>query len=337
MIKTLIVMLIISLPLIGYSENNNLAGTTYDWGELDKAEQDLIKTSSQEYLTKLVDNEVNEFWNLCHSRFKAVTPLVLFKPVGGNLADLIQDIDKIKFIEGKKIVYSSAPTSSQLSKKGSFDNESLTNLQFYTLAGIKNQVILIYQIEDKPLSKSITIKLGFENGKYKLTSIELNTNSVNGKGADYYYGMTNEWAGKESKFPQFIAASMAYRLSYLGRGTQTSLSLNIINSLKKLEKNKELYAEIKQWNIDNSIFEIVNVDFIETENDLTPNIIYVSKVKLGKEATRHEVEVLFEYFKAKYPGLVDEFGSFMFTAYEEYPVVSTHEYKCFRVLMNGHS
>jgi hypothetical protein len=334
MIKNLIIILILSLPTIGFSQNDVSIGIAYDWEQLDKADQDLIKKSSQKYLLKLADDDIEGFWELCHSKFKESTPFVSFKEMGEIIAGMITDIENVKFIDAKKVVYTSEPTSSKFSTGGSLDKENATYLQFYTLEGIKNQALSIYKIENKPLSKAITIKLGFENGEYKLTSIEINTNSINKKDAKYYSKTANEWAKKESKLPQFIAINMAYRLSYLGRGTSTSLSLNVMDTLQKLQKNTELISEIKKWNINDSIFDIINIDFLETQSDVTPNIIYVSKVELGEESTRKEVGNLFEYFKNKYPDLVKEFGIFMFTAYEEYPAIRTKQYKYFRIIMN---
>lgn len=334
MIKNLIIIFILSLPIIGFSQNDVSVGIAYDWEQLDKSDQDVIKKSSKKYLVKLADNDIEGFWELCHSKFKESTPLVSFKEVGGIISGLIQDIDKVEFIDAKKIDYTKEPTVSKFSTGGSLDKENPTYLQFYTLAGIKNQVLSIYRINSKPLSKAITIKLGLENGDYKLTSIEINTNSINGKDANYYSKIANEWVKKESKFPQFIAINMAYRLSYLGRGTSTTLSLSLMDTLQKLQKNTELISEIKKWNVNDSLFDIINVDFLETQSDVTPNIIYISKVELGEESTKKEVEYLFEYFKNKYPDLVKEFGMFMFTAYEEYPAIRTKQYKYFRIIMN---
>jgi hypothetical protein len=334
MIKKLIIIIILSLPIIGFSQNDVSIGIAYDWDQLDKSDQDLIEKSSHKYLAKLAENDIEGFWELCHSKFKESVPFVSFKEMGEIIAKVIQDIDNVKFIDAKKVVYTSEPTVTKFSTGGSLDKEKPTYLQFYTLAGIKNQALSIYRINSKPLSKAITIKLGLENGDYKLTSIEINTNSVNGKDAKYYFEIAKEWEKKESKFPQFIAMNMAYRLSYLGRGTSTSLSLNIMDTLQKLQKNTELISEIKKWNVNDSIFDIINVDFIETQSDLTPNVIYISKVALGEESTKKEVEILYEYFKNKYPDLVKEFGMFIFTAHEEYPAIKTKEYKYFRVIMN---
>ena len=334
MIKNLIITFILSLPIIGFSQNDISIRTAYDWNQLEKSDQDLIEKSSWEYLVKLANNDIEGFWESCHSKFKESTPFVSFKEMGEIVAGMINDINDVKFIDAKKVVFTTEPTSSQFSTGGSLDKENPTYLQFYTLKGIKNQALSIYKTENKPLSKAITIKLGFENDEYKLTSIEINTNSINGKDANYYSKIANKWAEEESKLPQLIALSMAYRLSYLGRGTSTSLSLNVIDTLQKLQKNTDLISEMKIWNVNDTIFDIVNIDFLETQNDVTPNIIYISNVVLGEDSTRKEVEILFEYFKNKYPNLVKEFGKFMFTAYEEYPAIRTKQYKYFRVLMN---
>ena len=127
---------------------------------------------------------------------------------------------------------------------------------------------------------------------------------------------------------------MAYRLSYLGKGTVTSRMIDLTEELQTLHKNTELISEIKKWHVNDSIYDIINIDFLETQSDITPNILYISKVELGEESTTKEAEILFDYMTKKYPDLVKEFGRFMFTAYEEYPALPTKQYKLYRAIMD---
>lgn len=334
MIKKLILILALSFPIIGFSQEDVTVAIAYDWDQLSKSEQKSISKASQECLDKLADNDIKAFWESCHSKFKETTPFITFKEMGELVSKMIQDIEQVEFVDAKKVTYTKAPVVSKFSTGGSLDKEKATYLQFYTLAGIKDQALSIYRINSEPLSKAIVIKLGLEEGVYKLTSIEIATNSMNGKDADYYFNISNEWGAQGSKLPQFIAVNMAYRLSYLGRGTASALSIKVIDTVQSLQKNTELIAEVKIWNVNDSIFDIINIDFLETQTDITPNIIYISKVELGEGSTDEEVELLFEYFKETYPDLVKEFGRFMFTAYAEYPALSTKEYKFYRVLID---
>ena len=334
MIKNLIVLILLSLPLKGISQDNLSIGIAYDWDQLEKMDQDSIQESSHRYLAKLAEKDIEGFWELCHSKFKESTPFISFKGIGELMAGMIPDINKVNFIDAKKVDYNIEPTTSKFTTGGSLNKENPTYLQYYSIPGIKNQALAIYHIDNEPLSKAVTIKLGMEDGDYKLTSIEINTNTVNGKDAKYYSQIANEWAEKKPKLPQFIAFNMAYRLSYLGRGTSTNLSLTVVDTIKKLQKNKELLSEIKKWTVQDSIYDIINIDFLETQSDVTPNIIYISKIELGEDNTKKEVQILFNNFKSRYPDLVKEFGMFIFTAYEEYPALRTKQYKHFRVIMN---
>jgi len=110
--------------------------------------------------------------------------------------------------------------------------------------------------------------------------------------------------------------------------------IEITEDVMKLQKNTELIQEMRKWNVNSDVFDIIKIDFIETKSDITPNIQYVSKKGLGKKPTTKEVEMLFTYFTEKYPDLVNEFEKFMFTAYEEYPAIPTKQYQLYRVIMD---
>ena len=110
--------------------------------------------------------------------------------------------------------------------------------------------------------------------------------------------------------------------------------IEITEEIMKLQKKKELIQEIKKWDVNSDVFDIINIDFLETKNDITPNIQYLSNKSLGKKPTTKEVERLFTYFTEKYPDLVNEFEKFMFTAYEEYPAIPTKQYQLYRVIMD---
>jgi hypothetical protein len=317
-----------------FDSPNTSVGIAYDWDQLEKSDQELIANASKKYLKKLVDNDVQGFWELCHSKFKESTPLVSFNEVGTLISNMITSMDSLEFVDGKKIVYTTPPKISQFSTGGSLDKSNPTYLQFYTLAGIENQALSLYKLKKSPLSKTITMKFGLEDSEYKLTSFEINTSSIGDKQADYYSELAEKWESDNSQLPKFIAINLAYRLSYLGRGTSTSKMIDITEEVMKLQKNQELILEIKKWDINGESFDIINIDFLETQNDITPNILYVSNKNLGKKPTTKEVEILFAYFTEKYPDLVNEFEKFMFTAYEEYPAIPTKEYQLYRVIMD---
>lgn len=325
---------LLSESLFSDAESETSVSIAYDWNQLEEDDQALIKGAAEKYLEKLAQNDINGFWEMCHPKFKESTPFSAFSEVGEIIANMITSTDSLSFIDAKKVVYSTPPKTSKFTTGGSVDKSNPTYLQFYTLAGIENQVLTLYELANTPLSKTITMKFGLEDSTYKLTRFDINTSSIEGKDEDYFVDLAKKWESKESSFPKFIALNMAYRLSYLGRGTSTSQMISITEELKTLQQDADLISEVKKWSVNDSIYDIINVDFLETKNDVTPNIIYVSKVKLGETSTEKEVKVLFQYFQQKYPDLVQEFERFMFTAYEDYPAVRTKEYELFRVLMD---
>jgi hypothetical protein len=334
MIRSLFFSISIAFPLMIFSQEDYSVGMAYDWDQLEKNDQELIRNASERFLQRLVADDVEGFWKICHSKFKESTPFVSFKEVGNIIAQMITSMDSLEFIDGKKVTYVDPPKTSQFATGGSLDKSKPTYLQFYTLAGIENQSLTLYKLKSTPLSKTITMKFGLEDSKYKLTNLDINTSGVGEKDADFYIELAEKWDDAQSSLPRFVALNMAYRLSYLGKGTSTSKMLDIVEEIQVLQKDTELVSEIQKWNVNDSIYDVINIDFLETQNDITPNIIYVSKNELGENSTKEEVTVLFEYFKERYPGLVQEFEKFMFTAYEEYPALPTKQYKYYRVLMN---
>jgi hypothetical protein len=301
--KHLFFTLILFFPIISAAQFDLSVGIAYDWDDLDKKDKERIKQSSDNYIRKLVQNDVEGFYELCHPKFKEQTPFIAFKEIGGIIANMISSNENVEFIDAKKVVYTEPPQISKFSTGGSIDKNDPSYLQFYTLAGIENQSISLFKVNRKPISKMITMKFGFEEDEYKLTSFDINSCSVNGKDAQYYINIANKWENEESGFPKFMALNMAYRLSYLGQGTSTTTMIELTEKLQTLQKNTDLVNEVKKWDINDSIYDVFNVDFIETQSDITPNVIYLSKVELGENSTEDEVKHLFKYFTDKYPEL----------------------------------
>jgi len=334
MTKKLFLLFSILFPVLAYCQDDLIVSTAYDWEQLSSSEQKKITSSAEKYLEKITKKDIKGFWELCHPKFKEIIPLIAFQETGNIIANMIPSIDSLQFIDAKKVEFDTEPKNARFSTGGSVDKSNPTYLQFQTLAGIKNQCLVLFKLNNKPLSKIITMKFGLVDSIYELTSFEINTSSIENKNADYYTEIANKWSSNKSLIPQFIALNMAYRLSYLGRGTFTTKMIDITERIQTLQKDSKLIDEIKKWTIKDTVYDIINIDFIETQSDVIPNIIYISKVVLSEKTTKEEVQVLFKYFKEKYPDLVKEFGKFIFTAYEEYPAITTKQYKLYRVIMD---
>lgn len=59
----------------------------------------------------------------------------------------------------------------------------------------------------------------------------------------------------------------------------------------------------------------------------------MANIELGEDSTQEEAEMLFEHMKKRYPEVIKEFQTVIFTAYKEYPALATKQYKLFRVIL----
>lgn len=332
--KNLFLISFLILPITTFAQFDLTVGLAYDWDELITRDQEKIRQSTDKYFTKLIQKDIQGFWESCHPQFKEQTPFIAFKEIGKIISELIPSHESIEFIDAKKVEYTDPPGTVKFSTGGSVNQDDPNYLQFYTLAGIEVQSIVLFKVNSAPISKMITMKLGYENASFKLTNFQINSCSFNGRDAEYYIDLAKKWENKISSVPEFLALNMAYRLAYLGQGTASKKIIDLTEKIQELQKNEELIHEIKKWNVGNSNYDIFNVDFIETRSDITPNISYLSQVELGDNTTTSEANQLFQHFSNKYPDLVLEFEKFVFTAYEEYPALPTKEYKYFRVIMD---
>ncbi|MBT7040234.1 MAG: hypothetical protein HN921_10360 [Bacteroidetes bacterium] len=334
MIRQSIIMLLLAIPFMALSQEDLTMRIAYDFDQMTEIDQNLITNASEECLKKLIDKDIEGFWASCHPEFKEATPLVSFKEIGKILSNMLPSMDSIEFVDAKKVDFTTTPTTSMFSTGGSLDQSDPTYLQFYTLEGMDKQAISIYKTISDQIARAITLKFGLLKGKYLLTSFEINACALNGKDATYYLDLANKWASKDTDISRFIALNMAYKLSYLCRGTSTKQLIDIITTVQKLQKDSTLISEFREWTVQDSVYDVINIDFIETESDITPNIMYLSKRELGEINTEEESKLLFRYFMNKYPDLANEFKVFLFQAYEDYPALQTKQYTYYRVIMD---
>ena len=333
-INILFISTLLSAYLSSFSQEGYSIGVAYDFDQMSENDQNLITSASQSYIELLVNKDTKGFWEACHSKFKESTPFVSFSQMGEIIVEMIPRKDSVIFYDAKKISYMEAPVTSQFATGGSLDKSHPKYLQYYTIAEIKEQAISLYETKDDGYSKMITMKFGLEDSKYKLTNFEINTSKIENKDARYYSNLATEWMTKETKIPSVLALNMAYRFSYLGRGTQTAKSIEITEDLQKQQMDSELKKEVTTWIVDRKEYTIIKLDFLETKSDISPNILYLSKDELGDKTTNKEAHKLYDYMKQKYPDLTKEFRTIMFTAYAEYPALPTKNYKYFRAVLS---
>lgn len=333
MIKKILTGLVLAILTISLSAQEGLSfGIGYNWDDISKDEQVKIQDAVKDYISKLHSKDLDGFWNDCHSLFKTSTPKITILQIGETIADAIPVYDSLSFINGKITKFDSLPKTSQFSVGGTLDKNDSSFIQYNTVADVKEQVLLIYRTNTLPVDRTVAIKLGLEEGKYKLIRFDINSCAFNRKDSKYYENLANEWKTKDLQIPYFFAISLAYRYNYLGQGIANHDFLRISDELEIIQSDTSFVNKVRSWNVNGEKYDIINFDFTETKGDITPTIIYVSKEKLGEKSTQKESDKLFDWFQKQYPDLVNEFKVFIFQAYEEYPALPTKEYQYYRVI-----
>lgn len=333
-LKFLVLIITICYTSNIFSQVNIAKGVGYDWDELTNEDQKKIIQATQNYVELINSKQFDNFWESTHSIFKSSTPKLTFKQYEDYLSSVACPTDSIKFINAKKIVYTNPTIVGQVVTGGSLDTDDDNYLQFTAFPNILEQVIVVFEIPVSPIKKSLVLKFGVENEKYKLTNIEINSRSVGEKDTQYFKDLSVKWKLNENLLPEFLALYFAYKLSYLGKDVKNKDHVEIVGKLALIQKNQSFADEFSKWEIDKEIYDIVNFDLLETKYDISPKFLYVSKNKLGKETTTKEARKLLNYLTKKYPMLKNEFDVFLFQAYEEYPKNPLKQYKCYNVPLN---
>ncbi len=323
---------LILLSFSSYSQFGTNTGIGYDWSDLNTDEQELLEKRAMFYINLLKEKNVDEFYSACHPKFKEFLPKVSFTEIGGLLADNVATSEKTQRTLGKKVVFNSAPTNAQLAIGGSLDQTQSDYLQFIAVAGIKEQAILVYDLGGSPLQKAIIIKLGLDKNKFKLIAIDMATTSFNGKNADHYWSLSEEWNQPNQKVNKYLALTMAYRLSYLGQGNVGSMGSKVTAEFQKMQIDTAFVKSVRNWKVDDRNVSVINYDFIETRNDLTPNIMYISEEKLVEKSITKEAQRLYQHLSKDVSNFASEFPVVMFQAYEEYPALKTKQYNYYRAI-----
>ena len=333
MIRKIFIGLVIGFVSLTLKAQDELSfGIGYDWSDLDKIEQQSIELTAEKYLTMLHEKDLENFWNECHLQFKTSTPKISFLQIGALISEAIPSYDSLTLINVKVTKFNSPPNQAQLSVGGTLDRNDPNFIQFYTSEGVKEQVLLIYRTNTYPIDRSLAIKLGLDGDKYKLLRFDINSRAFNNKDSKYYEELAQKWKSKDSKIPYFFAQYLAQRFNVLGQGIASHDFLRTSEEIKIIQSDTSFINNVRNWRVNDIDYNIINLDFTETQEDITPTIIYLSKQELGEKKTTKEASLLFDWFKSKYPDLVDEFKVFIFQAYDEYPALQTKQYKYYRVI-----
>ncbi|MBI1306311.1 MAG: hypothetical protein GC181_06825 [Bacteroidetes bacterium] len=307
-------------------------GFAYDWEELEDSEQQQIERASEYFLNCLVQQNIKGFWDSCHLHFRLQNPYSSFAQTGNQFAQLVANADSIVFINGKKVDYLWKPNDFKPTTGGIWSEGDDEYIKYLSLPGMQNQALTVYRVYSKNISRNVIMKFGKEGSSYHLGTFEIFNCAIGLKDASYYLQVAEKCSGLKLKMPQYLALQMAYRFSYLGNGTETKALKEISQKISVLAENPSLKSEFDNWKVNDSVFNIITIDFFESPDMVAPNVVYLTKSGIGEFQTNKEADMLMAYLKKTYPELTAAFPKMVFTAYEEYPADPNRQYRNFKVL-----
>ncbi|CAB1056742.1 hypothetical protein D1BOALGB6SA_1481 [Olavius sp. associated proteobacterium Delta 1] len=325
----------ISFVLIFFCSNELFATISgficKDWHEIDVDQKQEIESTSNSMLEMLLSNEGNKLWNLTHpATQKAITKPAYITSVE-NVHNRLSGINNAKLADGRLISVVGHKSSPGQVICGSVDQNSPEHLRIVTFPSMKKIVATITEIPSQPIGRVVSLMMAEHNSRLKLVHFMITSRSYHGKLAEYYEKIANNWISKGEIISGYLAYAMDYRLNYLGPNIQTGKFINARERLTNLLKDKELKNSLKSWTLPDGKYQIFGIDLIETLNDISPRVRYLSMKKLGADTTPIEATALMTYFKEKCPELGKEFDAVLFEAYSEIPSDPNKNYQTYRV------
>jgi len=300
-----------------------------DWDELTKEEKQVIESISLKVLENLKNKEIDKLWNSSHSAFRKAVSLSQLSSFSESIIKRLDNIDGAKILDSRVVTFKGSSNHKVVC--GSVDTSSDKYLSFWGLDGIKKLVVSVVIIQSKPLERFLTLRFAEEDGLYKLFRFELGINSFKEKDAKYYEVLGDKWTKKDLYLPAVLAYNSALNLSQLGQGVENAQFLRISEKLKSSSETEIFKSEIQKWSSQASDCQIIGIKFIESLFDIAPVINYVSSNKLNPSKTELEVDKMYNYFVNQYPGVGNEFETFLFVAYGEFPKDPKKNYQVYRV------
>jgi len=191
--------------------------------------------------------------------------------------------------------------------------------------------ITIVEIPSQPIGRVLSLMMSEHDSSLKIVQFNLTSRIYNGKTAKYYENIANKWISNGEVLSGYLAYAMNFRLNFLGPSMQTGKFINARKRLSNLLNDKELKKSLKSWRLQSGEYKIFGIDLIETLNDISPRVRYLSMKKLGAETTPIEATALMKYFKMRCPELGNEFDAVLFEAYSKVPSDSNKNYPIYRV------
>ncbi len=297
---------------------NNVYGRVYDWDQLTSVTQDSLLSAVKNFVNLVNKGRIEESYNAAHARFKSNVNKQQYYNFFPIIESSLTDYDSLNFVKGKQAVFDSPPIIDQFIYGGSNDESDPNHLKVQVIKSIKSQATLIFENPRYPVSYYFVAVLGIENGKYKLYHLGLNPSSVYGRDFRFYSAYAGKWAEEGSYLPAAFARLFAFKLVSYANTTQDN---HTIHQMAEYTKLLEMHPEraAMSWIVDGSRLVFVEFDVQELENDVVPEIKYVSNKELSQDVTADEARKLMLLLDRQYPDLKKVFPRILFTAYDKYP------------------
>ncbi len=302
-----------------------------DWDDLTTEEQNTIETTSKEILQNISEGNFDEIWSLTHTSLQRELTKEQFTTAMEDVQVRLNETVEEELVDGRLVTIEGAKSATMNVICGLIPVEEPSHLRVQVQVPTRKAAIAILKVPGEPIERTVSIQLAEENGIYKITGLNISTAVYGGKDADYYAEVGEKWIDEGKYLSGYLAYALAQNLSYRGNFLQTGQNIIISEKFASLNEDERVQNSLRNWQVNGENYQIVRVGLIETMNDISPHIAYVSNKKLDKEEVSAEARQLMQYIQTKYPELKEEFDAVLFEAFSEMPTDPNKSYPSFRV------
>jgi hypothetical protein len=304
------------------------------WHELNENERKEVTSATDKYIEFLKTESYSNAYDNSHPELKKtiskesfINSMQMLKPRFAQMTNImLSDARivsfKLKASKKTKIVYS-----------GSAKSTDPEHIEFYTVPGIKKQGLVFYKIQSDTIERLLTLRIGMNDSTYKILSFYLFPSKVKGKGFDYYENLGNNWSKEKKYVTSLYAYLMALRLDTVGQDILTAHSKRLRQKINNFLTNSVIKSQLLLWKVEESDYQILKFDILETIKDVSPTIAYISKFQLEKDSITKESNMLLAHIKKMNPNFGDHFEAILFQAYSENPISPKKQYPFYRVAL----
>jgi hypothetical protein len=306
----------------------------YDWDELSSSEQKAIKSASFEILEKMFAGQYEATWNSSYHLLQESASKEQFKKALQGIQPLLTQIDNAEFIDGRLARIIGYNGKSHPLLFGLIDVNSPDHLRAQSVAGANKSAIAMIRIPSQPITRTVSLQMAKDKGKFKLFRFDITASSYNGKNGKHYEQVAENFISKQNLLAGYVAYMMAVKLNQLGPTLKTGYAIKLEERLQMLGKNEKLANELTRWELPGNNYTLFGIWLLEAQDGILPRVRYLAHDELSDEATPKEAAALMEYVKTHYPALAELFDGILFEAYTENPVNPNKQYRSYRTVLD---